>query len=37
MLGQSTYEIGDGEATGEVYCIAHHLTLDERHGAAPTT
>ena len=26
MLGQSTYDIGDGEATGEVYCIAHHLT-----------
>jgi hypothetical protein len=26
MLGQSTYELGDGEATGEVYCIAHHLT-----------
>ena len=26
MLGQSTYAIGDGEATGEVYCIAHHLT-----------
>jgi SnoaL-like domain len=26
LLGQSTYDIGDGEATGEVYCIAHHLT-----------
>ena len=26
MLGQSTYDIGDGEATGDVYCIAHHLT-----------
>jgi ketosteroid isomerase-like protein len=26
FLGQSTYDIGDGEATGEVYCIAHHLT-----------
>ena len=25
MLGQSTYEIGDERATGEVYCIAHHL------------
>jgi SnoaL-like domain len=29
MLGQSTYEIGEGEATGEVYCIAHHLTPDD--------
>jgi hypothetical protein len=28
LLGQSTYDIGDGEATGEVYCIAHHLTHD---------
>jgi hypothetical protein len=28
LLGQSTYEIGDGEATGEVYCVAHHLTHD---------
>lgn len=28
LLGQSTYDIGDGEATGEVYCIAHHLTPD---------
>ena len=26
MLGQSSYQVGDGEATGEVYCIAHHLT-----------
>jgi len=32
MLGQSTYEIAEGEATGEVYCIAHHLTRDD---AAP--
>jgi ketosteroid isomerase-like protein len=29
LLGQSTYEIGDREATGEVYCIAHHLTPDD--------
>jgi len=28
LLGQSTYDIGDGEATGEVYCVAHHLTPD---------
>jgi ketosteroid isomerase-like protein len=33
MLGQSTYEIGDGEATGEVYCIAHHLTPGAQHGS----
>ena len=32
MLGQSTYDIGDGEATGEVYCIAHHLTPGAQHG-----
>ena len=32
MLGQSTYSIGDGEATGEVYCIAHHLTADQHGG-----
>jgi SnoaL-like domain len=28
FLGQSTYDIGDGEATGEVYCLAHHLTAE---------
>ena len=32
FLGQSTYEIGDGEATGEVYCLAHHLTADLHGG-----
>ena len=32
LLGQSTYDIGDGEATGEVYCIAHHLTPDDHGG-----
>jgi ketosteroid isomerase-like protein len=31
VLGQSTYELGDGVATGEVYCMAHHLSPD-RHG-----
>src|SRR5215207_8894347 len=37
MLGQSTYMIGDGEATGEVYCIARHLTLDEPAGPGTGT
>jgi hypothetical protein len=32
LLGQSIYEIGDGGATGEVYCMAHHLTA-ETNGA----
>jgi hypothetical protein len=32
MLGQSAYDIGEGEATGEVYCIAHHLTPGQQHG-----
>jgi ketosteroid isomerase-like protein len=32
LLGQSTYDIGDGEATGEVHCIAHHLTPDVHGG-----
>jgi hypothetical protein len=31
FLGQCIYEIGDGEAQGEVYCQAHHLTV-YRHG-----
>ncbi|MGP0030058.1 MAG: nuclear transport factor 2 family protein [Acidimicrobiales bacterium] len=31
LLGQSTYDIGDGRATGEVYCVAHHL-IPNRHG-----
>jgi hypothetical protein len=31
FVGQCVYEIGDDEATGEVYCLAHHLTVD-RHG-----
>jgi hypothetical protein len=33
FLGQSTYEIGDDEATGEVYCLAHHLTADATDAA----
>src|SRR4051794_21277690 len=32
MLGQSVYDIGEREATGEVYCIAHHLTADQHGG-----
>ncbi len=37
MLGQSTYSIGERECTGEVYCIAHHLTLDEPAGPGSGT
>jgi hypothetical protein len=32
FLGQSTYDVGEGESTGEVYCIAHHLTPDHHGG-----
>ena len=32
LLGQSTYTVGDDEATGEVYCVAHHLTPDPHGG-----
>src|SRR2546421_5384750 len=28
FLGNARYDIGDREATGEVYCTAHHLTVD---------
>lgn len=31
LLGQSTHEIDGDTATGETYCVAHHLTPD-RHG-----
>jgi hypothetical protein len=31
FVGNATYDIGDAEATGEVYCIAHHLS-SARHG-----
>ncbi|MFN8026912.1 MAG: nuclear transport factor 2 family protein [Acidimicrobiia bacterium] len=31
VLGQSTYELDGDTATGETYCVAHHLTPD-RHG-----
>ncbi len=31
LLGQSVYDIGEGVATGEVYCVAHHL-IPNRHG-----
>ena len=31
FVGNSAYDIADGRATGEVYCLAHHLTPD-RHG-----
>jgi SnoaL-like protein len=34
FLGQSTYDIGADEATGEVYCLAHHLTADAHGGTS---
>jgi hypothetical protein len=34
FVGQSSYEIGDDEATGEVYCLAHHLTPDRNGGTS---
>jgi hypothetical protein len=34
FLGQSTYDIGEDEATGEVYCLAHHLTADAHGGTS---
>ena len=35
FLGNSRYEFDSDTATGEVYCMAHHLT-PERHGARPS-
>jgi hypothetical protein len=29
FLGQAGYEVDGGRATGEVYCIAHHLSVRE--------
>lgn len=26
LLGQAEYDLDDRDATGEVYCVAHHLT-----------
>jgi hypothetical protein len=34
FIGNATYEISDGRATGEVYCVAHHLTPDRHGGTA---
>jgi|SRR5689334_9812936 len=31
MIGNARYEVDGDRATGEVYCVAHHLTTD-RHG-----
>jgi hypothetical protein len=30
FVGQSLYDVGDGQASGEVYCVANHL--EEREG-----
>jgi SnoaL-like domain len=32
LLGNATYDVGADEATGEVYCLAHHLTVDGHGG-----
>jgi SnoaL-like protein len=29
FLGQGSYQVAEDGATGEVYCIAHHLTVGE--------
>jgi hypothetical protein len=34
FLGQSTYEVSGAVATGEVYCMAHHLSPLPRGGNA---
>ena len=37
MLGNARYDIADDTATGEVYCIAHHLAANpSREDGAPT-
>jgi hypothetical protein len=32
FLGNATYDVGADTATGEVYCLAHHLTADGHGG-----
>lgn len=29
LLGNASYSVDDGTATGEVYCVAHHLDLTD--------
>jgi ketosteroid isomerase-like protein len=33
FVGNHRYELSDDHATGEVYCMARHLTLDDRGGS----
>ena len=33
FVGNTRYEIDATHATGEVYCLAHHLTRGPRHRA----
>lgn len=29
MLGQALYDVAEDRATGEVYCVAHHFTVED--------
>ena len=35
LIGNSRYDLTDDAATGEVYCVAHHVPGDAAAGAEP--